>query len=71
MDFAALPMRGIMARDMTEASPMAEAMAGDEVCEEDSARATAEPEGALAALEGEPFTRHGVPRTPRRMGLMR
>jgi hypothetical protein len=41
VDFATLPIRDIMARGMAEASAMVEAMAGDEVCEEDSALATA------------------------------
>jgi hypothetical protein len=67
VDFATLPMLDIVARGMAEASVMVEAMAGDEVCEEDSARATAR----AAATAGGVFTLHGVRDTLRRMGLMR
>jgi hypothetical protein len=71
VDFATLPIRDIMARGMAEASAMVEAMAGDEVCEEDSALATARVAATAGAMAGGIFTLHGVPRTPRRMGVMR
>lgn len=70
MDFATLPTRGIMAPGMAEASAMVEAMAGDAVCEEASARAMARAAATAGVMAGGVFILHGMRGTLRHPDLI-